>query len=333
MILVSGGSGLVGSYLLKSLISKGEKVRAIYRSQKSLDKTRLLFDAFEEPDYFDKIEWVKSDILDLSALELAFEEVKKVYHCAAVVSFQEKNSSQMMNVNIEGTANMVNLSLKYQIGKFCYVSSVAALGKYRDGSCTDEDTIWQKEEFTSDYSISKFYAENEVWRAAEEGLDVVIVNPSTIIGFGDWMESSNALFKKVNDGLPFYPPGVNGFVAVEDVVSAMIQLMESSISKERFVISAENLSYQDLFAFIAKGLDKKPPTVRLKKWQAKLYSYWEYFRFLFSKKSPTVTSATIKTAFSNRCFSNNKIKGTINLSFSTIEEASIRSGKLYSKLH
>lgn len=333
LILVSGGSGLVGSYLLRALVKKGEKVRAIYRTEKSIQKTKQIFSAFGEEMNFNAIEWVQADLLDLPSLEQCFKDVQLVYHCAAVVSFQKREGKKMIENNVEGTANMVNLSLDYSIEKFCFVSSVAALGKYRDNSCADENTLWQKEPHTSDYSISKFYSENEVWRAAEEGLNMVIVNPSTIIGFGDWTQSSNALFKRIDEGLPFYPPGSTGFIAVEDVVESMIRLMESSISNERFVISAENLRYQQLFEWIAKSLGKKTPSHLLKKWQAKLYVYWMIFQSLFTQKPPKISNANIQSSFSTRCFKSEKIKTAIQFEFQSIEEAIDRSGKLYQKYY
>ena len=331
MILVSGGSGLVGSHLLRLLVKDEEPIRAIYRSKSSIEKCRKVFDAYGETNAFKKIEWFQADILDIPALEDAFKGVKKVYHSAAMVSFKDKDHQQLFKVNIEGTANMVNVSLQADIEKFCFVSSVAAIGKYRDESCSDEDALWQKEASTSDYSISKITAENEVWRAAAEGLPIVIVNPSTIIGFGDWNSSSNTLFKKVNEGLPFYPPGSNGFVAVDDVVEIMIKLMDSEISNERFILSAENITYQSLFSFLAQGLDKKPPQYKLNKWMAVSYLWFERLISLMGLKRTSISRANIRTAFSNRCYKNEKVKSTLGIEFRSIEQTAKDCGKLYLK--
>lgn len=333
MILVSGGSGLVGSYLIRELLRKGERVRAIYRSQSSIEKARMLFEVLEEQAAFEQIEWFHADLLDLPALEDSFKGVKKVYHAAAMVSFQPKDRADMFEINIEGTANMVNLALEFGIEKFCFVSSVAAIGKYRNGDCSDEEALWQNSKQTSDYAISKFYAENEVWRAAEEGLKMVIVNPSTIIGFGDWKFSSNALFKRVSEGLPFYPPGRNGFVAVEDVVSAMIQLMDSTVEKERFILSSENIRYRQLFQGIADGLNKKVPKISLRKWQAFGYMYVERILAFLGLKSQSISRANIRTAFSDRCYSNEKVKDQLGMKFIPISKATVMSGKLYRKYY
>lgn len=333
MILVSGGSGLVGSYLLIELIEKGEKVRAIFRSENSLEKVKKVFSMLGKEKIYDKIEWVQANLLDLSSLEDAFEGVEKVYHCAAIVSFQKGDANDLITTNIQGTANMVNLALQNQIKKFCFVSSVAALGKYRNGDCADENTLWQKEEHTSDYSISKFYSENEVWRASEEGLEVVIVNPSTIIGYGDWNQSSNSIFKRMNEGLPFYPSGSTGFVAVEDVVSSMIQLMESNISNERFVVSAENIEFKQLFEWISISLHKKAPSVRLKKWQAMAYASVMGILSIFSSSPPRITQSNIHSAFNKRCFSSKKLKEALGFEYRSIENSIQKNGELYRKTY
>ena len=329
MILVSGGSGLIGSHLLRELCKKDIPIRALYRNTSSIKKCKKVFAAFGENDLFEKIEWYQADILDIPALEEAFKGVTKVYHSAAVVSFKDKDRAKLFEVNIQGTSNMVNVALKEKVEKFCFVSSVAAIGKDRDQECSDEKALWQKNTATSDYSISKFYAENEVWRASAEGLSVVIVNPSTVIGYGDWHSSSNKLFKKVFEGLPFYPPGSNGFVAVEDVTDCMIQLMDSEIEDQRFILSGENLSYQELFTYIANGLLKKPPQYKLNKWLALSYLIFERMISLLGIKRSQLSRSNIRTAFNDRCYNNDKIKEALNFDFQKIELAAERSGKLY----
>lgn len=333
MILVSGGSGLIGSHLLRELSKGDTPVRALYRKPSSVDKCKKVFEAFNEGAFFEKIEWNQADILDIPALEKAYQGVNRVYHSAALVSFKNKDQSELFDVNIQGTANMVNLALKAGVQKFCFVSSVAAIGKHRDQKCSDEDALWQKTEDTSDYAVSKFYAENEVWRASAEGLPIVIVNPSTVIGYGNWHNSSNTLFKKVDEGLPFYPPGSNGFVAVEDVVECMVKLMNSEIRDQRFILSGENLSYRKLFSSIAKGLSKKPPKYRLSKWQALIYLYFERIIALLGIKHSELSRANIRTAFSERCYNNDKVKEVLEIKFQRIEEAAKNCGVLYNRFN
>lgn len=333
MLLVSGGSGLVGSYLLLSLIDQGESLRAIYRNENSLKKAKWWFKAMDRESDFEKIDWFQADILDLPNLSLAFEGVERVIHSAAKVSFQKGDQNDLYKVNVEGTANMVNLALQKEVKRFIYVSSVAALGKDRHEECSSEESSWQHTPQTSDYSVSKFYAENEVWRASIEGLKVGIINPSTIIGFGDWEQSSNAIFKHVNKGIPFYPPGSNGFVGVEDVVQSIVLLLNSTIENERFLISSANISYQKLFREIAKGLHKKPPTLELKLWQAKLFLIWSSLKSWFIKESTAVSRASIRTAFSQRCFNNQKAQEELKMKFTPIEESIEKASEIYRRVY
>ena len=329
MILVSGGSGLVGSHLLRLLIKKGEAVRATYRSSSSIKACAKVFEAFNETAHFEEIDWVQADLLDLTALEKAFEGVDQVYHSAAMVSFKRKDRPTLFEVNVQGTANMVNLALDFKVKKFCFVSSVAAIGKYRDKDCSDERASWKQEGGTSDYSISKYYAENEVWRGAAEGLPIVIVNPSTVLGYGDLKRSSNKLFEKVDRGLPFYPGGSNGFVGVDDVVQCMYALMESEIQGERFILSSENISYQQLFNSIAEALEKKPPSFELQKWMATLYMYLDSFLFYLGLQDSPITRANLTTAFNHKCFDTAKIKDRLGFDFEPIEAVTKRHGGFY----
>jgi nucleoside-diphosphate-sugar epimerase len=225
----------------------------------------------------------------------------------------------MYEINVEGTKNMVNLSLEYGIQKFCYVSSVASLGSYADGRCTDEEAIWTHSDETSYYSITKYYAENEVWRAAEEGLNTVIVNPATIIGFGDWEESSTAIIKKINDGLNYYTPGSNAFIGVNDVVKAMHQLMNSSISDQRYVLIADNWSFQKLFTHLAKGLNKRPPQKAAPRWLANGLRRLDEMRYFLLGSKTVLTKQSVDTAFRQKCFSAEKIKTELQFEFEPID--------------
>ena len=319
MILVTGGTGLVGSHLLHLLLKNGEKVKATYRSTASLEKTKNVFASYSAIELFDQINWVQADVADYFSLKDIFDDISHVYHCAAVVSFDRRKSDQMYEINVEGTKNMVNLSLEFAIEKFCFVSSVASLGSYADGRCTDEEAIWTHSDETSYYSITKYYAENEVWRAAEEGLNTVIVNPATIIGFGNWEESSTAIIKKINDGLNYYTPGSNAFIGVNDVVKAMHQLMNSSISDQRFILSANNWSFQKLFSTIAAGLGKTPPQKAAPRWLANLLRRLDEVRyFIFSSKT-VLTKQSVNTVYKQKCFSAEKIIKELQFEFEPLD--------------
>lgn len=321
MILVTGGTGLVGSHLLLKLCSKSEKpILAIYRNQKSIDKCKKVFASEHKLDLFKRIKWHQADVTDYYSLKDLMENITLIYHAAATVSFSAKEAEQLMKVNVEGTTNLVNLALDYKIKKFCYVSSVAALGEYAEKKCSDEETIWQKTKLTSYYSVSKYYAENEVWRASQEGLAVVIVNPATIIGYGDWSESSSTIVKRVAKGLTFYPSGANGFVGVKDVVNAMTQLMNSEIINERFVLVSENLPFKKLFDTIANQFEKRPPSIKVNKSIAKCFMYLDQFRSFISGQKAILTRESLQTAFKDKCYSSVKIETFLGFSFTPMED-------------
>ena len=231
MILVTGGTGLVGTHLLYDLVRSGKKVRALKRNSSDISSVKKVFSYYSSDvdELMKEIEWVNADLLDVYTLLDVMEGVTDVYHCAAMVSFEPKHIDEMLRVNIEGTANMVNAALEKGIRKFCHISSIATVGRSEHGAVSTEETFWKSSPDNSNYAISKYGAEREVWRAAEEGLNVVIVNPSLIIGAGNWQQSSSNMFSKAYKGIKFYTDGENGFVDVRDVASVAIKLMESKI--------------------------------------------------------------------------------------------------------
>lgn len=264
MILITGGTGLVGSHLLCQLAQKKEPLRALYRDARTLAGVKRVFSYFttEAEALFNAIEWVQGDITDIPSLDKAFEGIAKVYHCAALISFDERDYKKLRKINVEGTANIVNFCLSRFVQKLCYVSSVAALGKVQEGFIT-EDTRWSPDDANHSYSITKYGGEMEVWRGAQEGLPVVIVNPGVILGAGFWNAGSGKIFNIVKRGLTYYPPGSVGVVDVEDLVQAMLQLMESAITGKRYIVVAENLDYQHFLTDIARAFGVTPPRNRL----------------------------------------------------------------------
>jgi dihydroflavonol-4-reductase len=299
MILVTGGTGLLGSYLLRELAAQGKKVRAIYRSAPS-----SLLSATENA----AVEWVQGDILDVVALQEAMEGVKQVYHCAAIVSFNPKKRKQLLQQNVDGTANVVNAALEAGVQKMVHVSSVAALGRIREGQTVNETMNWTKETSNSVYGESKFKGEMEVWRGIGEGLNAAIVNPSIILGAGDWTKGSSELFKSAYDEFPWYSEGVTGFVDVRDVVRAMQQLMESDVQSERLIVSGENRTYKDVLTMMAESFGKKPPRKKITPFLASLVWRLEALKSRFTGKDPLVTKETAQTALTKVFFDNSKIK-------------------------
>lgn len=316
MILVTGATGLVGFHLLLQLSSEKEAIRAIYRSEKKLNHIKELFEKENRLSDFEKIDWIVADILDLPALELAFADVSYVYHCAAFISFNPKDEDKLYQNNIIGTANVVNLCLAKNVKKLCYVSSIAALGNGTEHNLIiDEETDRNNEAIRSDYSISKFGAEMEVWRGFQEGLDVVIINPGVIFGYGFPKEGSSLFIQNIKSGQSFYTLGKLGIVAVEDVAKAMINLMKSSLSGERYILVAEDVTYKELFDRIAESLGVKKPKYLIKKWQTRVVSVFEVvFAKLFFRKR-MLTKATINALYNEEIHDTSKIKKVIDFEF------------------
>ncbi len=294
-VFVTGATGMVGSHLVKALVSKGCKVKALYRT---------VVPQFAGAE---KIEWIKGDILDIVLMEEAMKQVDQVYHCAALVSFDPNQKNDLNNVNIAGTTNIVNACISANIQKLLFVSSVAALGRIRENEPISEKMNWTKETSNSEYGSTKFYAEMEVWRGIGEGLNAVIVNPVIILGAADWSKGSAAIFKNVYREFPWYTEGVTGWVDVKDVVTAMILLMNSNINNERFIISAENIGYRDLFNCIADEFGKKRPSKKVTTLLAALVWRLEGLKARFSKVTPMLTKETANTAQAKVYFDNSKL--------------------------
>lgn len=253
----------MGAHLLLQLAEAGMAVRALYRNNAGRAKTKTFFSHYGNAPLYETIEWALGDITDIPSLEEAFTGVTKVYHCAAMISYDPADENLLRKVNIEGTANVVNCCLAFGISKICHVSSVSALGDPKEGEITiTEETEWNPEVRHSDYGISKHGAEMEVWRGLQEGLQAVMVNPALIFGYGFWDQGSGAIFKAVDKGQYFYTEGNCGVVAAADVAAVMIQLMESSISGENFTLAAGHMTFKELFDTIADGMGKKRPAVK-----------------------------------------------------------------------
>ena len=321
MILVTGGTGLVGAHLLLHLLQKNEAVRAIYRSEKTIEKTRNLFRSENQMDLFEKIEWIIADITDIPALEKAFQNVTQVYHCAALISFDTNDEALLRKVNIEGTANVVNCCIDFKVTKLCHVSSIAALGDVKEGeTIITEETEWNPEKNHGDYALTKYGAETEVWRGSQEGLEVVIVNPGVIFGKGFGTAGSGELLQKIQKGFPFYTKGSTGITAVDDVVKIMIQLMNSSISGERFTIVSENIILQDLLNTVADAMHKKRPYIYARPILTSLYWRvdWLFSKLFFQKQK--FTRATSKSSHSTEKYDNSKVINTLNFNFQPMKE-------------
>ncbi|HAN18862.1 MAG: hypothetical protein A2X13_07815 [Bacteroidetes bacterium GWC2_33_15] len=322
MILVTGATGLVGSHLLYQLVSKGEKVRAIIRDKNKIENVRKVFSYYSQvPDQLiEKVDWYSGDVLDILALEKAFEGIHTVYHCAAIISFNNGSKKQLIQTNIQGTENVVTLCVENKIAKLCYVSSVAAVGSSENGEPITEDDMWIPSNDHSLYSISKFKSEMEVWRGIEEGLNAVIVNPSVILGPGFWNTGSGEIISRAAKGMLFYTEGITGFVDVRDVADAMIKLTESDIQGQRFILNSENCSYKDLFFMISDESGKKRPKFNTGKNLLALAWIADSLLSFFTFRKQKITKSIIKSSLNKSKYSNRKIKTTIEKEFIPIKE-------------
>lgn len=320
MILVTGATGFVGAHLLYQLAETNEHVRAIYRSEKTIEKVTEVFSLYgANASLISKIEWFKADITDVPSMIPAFYGVKKVYHCAAFISFNPKDYREMRKVNIHGTAIIVNLSIDAKVNKICFVSSIASIGNSIYGEPSTEENEWNPQDDNSGYSITKFGAEMEVWRASQEGVDVVIVNPGIILGGGFWNAGSGKIFTKIFHGLKFYTEGKTGFVGVKDVVKTMVFLTNSTIKNERFILVSENKSYKEVFFLIADALKKKRPYKRIHRWKMELLWRVSSFLSIITGKEPLLSKYAAKSANSTSLYTSKKVQEILPFKFQTIE--------------
>ncbi|MGB6150767.1 MAG: NAD-dependent epimerase/dehydratase family protein [Pricia sp.] len=321
MILVTGGTGLVGAHLLLRLMEGGHAVRAIYREGSDLNRVENVFGYYRKDAkvLFDKIEWTLADIIDIPALETAFEGVTKVYHAAALISFDPGDYKKLQKINAEGTSNIVNLCIARKVEKLCYASTIGTIGRSIDGKNADEDSPWTPRE-ANVYGLSKHAAEMEVWRASQEGVPVVMVNPGVIIGPGFWDAGSGAIFNTAQKTYGYYPPGGTGFVTVHDVVALMMQLMASPIKNERFIAVAENWTYQKILTEITQEFGLKPPKKRLAFWQLEIGRWFDGLKNLFFNKGRTITKSHIRSLKNRQIFDNQKAVKTLDFKFSSLNQ-------------
>ncbi|WP_394758085.1 NAD-dependent epimerase/dehydratase family protein [Flavobacterium sp.] len=320
MILVTGATGLVGSHLVLHLVEQDQKVKALYRDENGKQKVKTVFEYYNKQELFDKIHWCHADILDIPTLEVAFQDVNYVYHCAALISFDPKKEENLRKTNIEGTQNIASFCIDFKINKLCYVSSIAALGDLAPHeTIVTEECEWNPEIQHNDYAISKYGAEMEVWRAQQEGLDVVVVNPGVILGPLFWTEGSGEIYAKVKNGLPFYTKGSTGFICVNDLVKCMFLLMQSTIVNEKFILISENKTYQELVFTIAEILQVKKPKLHAGKLLTSFAWRTDWFFATFFGKKRTLTKDLASALHTKDFYSNEKIIKQLDYKFLKVD--------------
>lgn len=316
MILVTGGTGLVGAHLLLHLLHSETPIKAIHRASSNLDHVKNIFAYYSSSpeELFQRIQWIEADLDNIPALELAFKGVTHVYHCAALISFDPRDFNALQKNNVQGTANIVNLCISKKVKKLCYVSSIAAIGGSLNGAISTEDNEWQDTN-VNEYALTKHLAELEVWRGVQEGVPAVIVNPGIILGPGFWNSGSGVLFKIASRGPRFYPPGGSGFVTVNDVVKMMVQLMESDIENERFIAVDKNLTYKEILSIITRQFGKRTPKKKLKFWQLEILWRLDFIWSSLSGNKRSLTKKGVESLKKQEQYSNAKVVDQLNFEF------------------
>lgn len=318
---VTGGTGMLGAHLLLQLLKSGHKVRALKRENSDLSVTSRVFHYFDSEHLLQQIEWKNGDVLNIDDLNKTMKGCTHLYHCAAIVSFLPEQHDLMMKINIEGTKNVMKVAQKINIQKVIHVSSIASFGRANEFGFVDENCQWTHSTNSSRYSASKHESENIVWDFIKNGLNAVIVNPSVIIGAGNWHKGSSELITTVYRGLKIYTKGVNGYVDVRDVAQIMVMLMKNSVSGERFILNSENLSYKELFTYIAEGLGTHPPKIYISNLLGGLA--WRITKIIsfFSGRKPVITKETAQTAMKKYEYSNKKLCETIDYTFIPMKQS------------
>lgn len=319
MILVTGGTGMLGAYLLLYLSEKEKEIRAIYRMESSIEETKKLFANKNKLHLWDSINWMQADITKTTTLAKVFDGITEVYHCAALISFAAQDEAILRKTNIEGTANIVNFCIDFNVKKILYVSSIAALGDLLPNEkLLSETSEWNPEKYHSDYAISKYGAEMEVWRGQQEGLQVIIVNPGIILGRDFKKNASSKMLETLSKKSLFYTPGKAGFILVQDVVKIMVYLMANNYVNERFCLVAETLSFKEIAFSLAKIKNKKPPKYQLNIGTLTFIMYLEFlFCAVFGSKRK-LSKAIVEAAFNNTEYSNQKIKAIYKEAFTPV---------------
>ena len=321
-VFLTGSTGLVGGHLLIHLHHSGRRVRALIRPSSSFEQLHLICvfyrQSFEE--LFEAVDWVYGDTLDYISLCDLLNGAEEVFHCAGIVSFDSRNSRQLFQTNIQGTSNMVDAAIKCSVKRFCFISSISALGNTNGPNFINEETPRMNEEIYSVYSDSKFRSELEVWRANSEGLETVILNPGVVLGPGISSKGSLLLFQTVQKGMPFYTNATTGYIDVRDICRAGIELMEKGLFGKRFILVSENIGDKELLSMIALEFKVKPPRYHVGKKLLQLSACLSEFISKLMGLEPKLTKDLVKAVQCPHKYSSQQIKTALNFQFTPLRK-------------
>lgn len=307
MILVTGATGMVGSYLVMQLAKQNKQVVALYRNEDKIQNTRNLFEKYNCEHLFASLIWKKATILDIPSLKLVFNDIETVIHCAAFISFFPKDKNKLYKTNVEGTANMVNCSIAFNVKQFIYISSIAALGsEININTVITEASLWNNETPHSDYAISKKKGEMEVYRGQQEGLQIAILNPGVI--FGNYFPENESMFFEnlFSRKIVPYTSCTIAVVSVQDVVNAVMFCLQKN-SNDHFILVAANLPMKTVLQLFEKKMQKTVNYFEIKKWQFRIIQFFDFLFALLPFVKRKISKTSYKTAFSTTMISGNKI--------------------------
>ena len=317
---VTGANGFLGVHIINHLLLDGYEVLAIKRPNASLSEFEIVKKAYQNKGInYIHLQWFDCELYDTEGLSIAFDKVDYIIHLAGNISYLQRDLPKLLEINKEYTANVVNVALKSGVKKLLYCSSIAAISKTTDGSMVTENREWDDEIAHSNYGYTKFLGECEVWRAAEEGLPVVVINPGVILGIGDWTKGSNKLFKNAETNFPFYSQGVIGWVGVYDVAKVSIELCLSEVVNKRFLLISENLSYKQISDYMTSALSTKKPKIEIKGFLYKI-AYAVFAAKEFLGIGGMLSKETVRASVAKNCFDNSKIKKALNFEFMPMED-------------
>jgi dihydroflavonol-4-reductase len=331
VILITGATGLLGSHLTAALVMQNKKVRALYRHQSKIENTKqiLAYYTAEVEKYFSLIEWHEADVTDYFSLQDAFTNVTEVYHCAGMVSFNEADSKQMYAINADGTAHVINTCLEKGVQKFCHVSSVATLQIEANKKYIDEFSVWKTAAGNSSYAITKYRGEFEAWRGAAEGLNVLVVNPSVILGAGCWGQSSTQLITRCYNGLPVYTEGITGYVDVRDVANCMIKLVNENKFGHRYILNAENCSFKHITHQLQQNFGKPTSKIKAGTLLLNVALYGDAFLSTITGKKRAFTKSMLQSAQNKHYYDNTKVSKELNYTFIPVKDSLTHVADLY----
>lgn len=322
-ILITGATGFVGAYVLRELIKEGyTNIRATHRS--IVDEALLTKE-------FAHVQWVEAELEDYFSLEEAMEDIEMVVHCAAMVSFLPKDKKTLIEVNQTGTRYIVDAALHTGVKRLIYISSVAALGRNIDDFAITEDTKWDNGGTPTNYAISKFLAEEEVWRGQAEGLSVALVYPSIILGAWKWSVGTAKMFAFANRKSPFYPAGHTGIVDVRDVAKAVSLLIDRKQDRDRFLLNGRNLSYHDLLEKMAIALGHPPPHKAFPERWARVLTWLDSWRAWLTGGTPLLTKETTRASYRKHVYDSSLSKDTLGIKYRSIDQTINETATIFVK--